>query len=212
MSEKKLVETPNKDTGEIPDVYFLESTDQLKVLSDPLRYRMTLLLNTPQTGAGLARALGLSRAKAHYHLKLLQSAGLVDLHSEAIKDGIVEKYYTVRGRMLDFRRLLPSNRADYLPENVEPETVSAVSGFLSAMLQVSGEKTAKVRGAEALKDAHHFDFESTLSRPQYEELKAKLERIRSEVIALSKDEPDSADMVRFHLTNYLVPLSEGDKD
>ena len=34
--------------------------------------------------AGLARALGLSRPKAHYHLKQLEAVGIARLHSEAL--------------------------------------------------------------------------------------------------------------------------------
>lgn len=210
--DKKTDATGTNDPGTtVPDIYYLESTEQLKVLSEPLRYQMTLLLDEPQTCAGLARALGLSRAKAHYHLKLLQSVGLIRPHSEAIKDGIVEKYYIVRGRMLNFRRLLPDTEND-LPDNVNAETVSAVSGFLSTMLQVSGQKTANVLESADISKGHYFDFETTLTRAQFDDLKQEFEAIRDRVIAQSKTNQFAEDdaPIRFHLTNYLVPVSDED--
>lgn len=191
--------------GPVPDVYFLESIEQLKALSEPLRYRMTLLLEEPRTCAGLARALGLSRAKAHYHLKVLESVGLAVPHSEAIKDGIVEKYFVVRGRMLNFRALLPEEGVD-LPTNVDPETVGAVTAFLASMLQVSGEKTRTRLGAEDLRQGHYFDFEATLTRSQFKTLKTEFETIADRVIADSQADAEGPDLVRVHLTSYLTPL------
>ncbi len=120
----------------VPDIYFLETVEQVKVLGDPLRYRMALLLAQPMTCAGLARALKLTRPKAHYHLKQLESVGVVRPHSQALSNGIVEKFYVTAGRMLHFGKLMP--RDGKLPENVSPETVGAISAFLAAMLQVSG--------------------------------------------------------------------------
>jgi DNA-binding transcriptional ArsR family regulator len=190
----------------IEPVYYLETLEQLKVLSDPLRYRMTLLMERPATCAGLARALGLSRAKAHYHLKLLESHGLVRPHAEAIKDGIVEKYFVVRGRMLDFSRLMPQDE-DAIPGNVAPETVGAIGGFLAAMLQVSGDETRRLESSHALKNSHYFDFEATVSRAEFDRLRAELAELRARVIDRSAASPlDPKDTVRFHITNYLTPL------
>ena len=187
------------------DVYYLETLDQLRVLADPLRYRMALLLEEPATCAGLARALGLTRAKAHYHLKLLETHGLVRPHSEALKAGIVEKYYVVRGRVLDFGRLMPASE-DRIPGNVAPETVGAIGGFLAAMLQVSGERTRTASAPDALRKGHWFDFEATVDAAAFEEIRADLVALRERVLSAGRAPDPAEGAVRFHLTNYLTPL------
>ena len=211
MSDPALAPSARTSPPEVPDVYYLETLDQLRVLSDPLRYRMALLLETPATCAGLARALGLSRAKAHYHLKLLDAHGLVQPHSEALNNGIVEKYYVVRGRMLDFSRLMPLSEAE-IPANVAPETVGAIGGFLAAMLQVSGEQTRGVASPGALSRGHYFDFEATVDAETFEAIRSDLRALRQRVLAAGRTEADGSGTkaVRFHITNYLTPLESSE--
>ncbi|MBS1164459.1 MAG: hypothetical protein H6R00_484 [Proteobacteria bacterium] len=192
----------------IPDVYYLESLEQLRALAEPLRYRMSVLLDRPMTCAGLARELGIARPKAHYHLKLLEQVGLVRFHSEGMAHGIVEKFYVVVGRMLDFSRLLPTGNA-LLPDNVSPETVSAVSDFLAAMLDVSRLKTKQLAAEAQLGHSHYFDFESELTPEQYDAVKARLKALKDEILAMTRQNDGlgkfpHADLVPFHLTNYLT--------
>jgi len=172
------------DAEAVPDVYFLESIEQVKVLGDPLRYGMALLLARPMTCAGLARALGLTRPKAHYYLKQLESLGVVRRHSKALSNGIMEKFYVTVGRMLHFGKLLP--RDGQLPANVSPETVGAISGFLAAMLQVSGDRTRSVADAGGREDSHYFDFEARLTRSQSDEVREKLASLSEQVIAMTE--------------------------
>jgi DNA-binding transcriptional ArsR family regulator len=61
----------------IQDIYYLERIEQLEAIADPIRYRMCLMMTEPRTGAQLARALGITRARAHYHLNKLKEVGLV---------------------------------------------------------------------------------------------------------------------------------------
>lgn len=196
------------DTALIPDVYFLETVEQVQALADPLRYRMALLLIRPMTCAGLARALGLTRPKAHYHLKQLESVGLARRHSDALSNGIVEKYYITAGRMLHFGRLMPQGGQQ--PANVSPETVSAISAFLAAMLQVSGDRTRAVAGAGALEAGYYFDFEARLTPEQFEDVRSRLETLSTDIIAMTRAaEAEPAERtLPFHLTTYLTRLSD----
>lgn len=213
MSQPRLFDPDQRQDlvpdGEPPqDVYFLESIEQVKVLGDPLRYRMALLLARPMTCAGLARALGLTRPKAHYHLKQLESVGVVRRHSEALSNGIMEKFYVAAGRMLHFGKLLPRNAE--LPENVSPETVGAITGFLAAMLQVSGDRARSVANAGTLDDGYYFDFEARLTRSQFDTVREKLVTLSEQIIAMTKaGAADPAEeCVPFHLTNYLTRLPD----
>ena len=209
MTEQMRTSTADQD---LPEVYYLETLDQLKVLAEPIRYRMTILLETPTTAASLARKLGLTRPKAHYHLKQLEAVGLVRPHSEGLNNGIVEKFYIVSGRILDFSNLMPS-KGDMIPENVSPETVGAITSFLSAMLQVSGEKTRDAVDAGSLGRNHYFDFESEVTPEQYAILRARLGQLREDSLAMARETraAGAPETLRFHMTNYLTAIT-GDRD
>ncbi|RKQ34598.1 ArsR/SmtB family transcription factor [Oceanobacillus halophilus] len=72
----------------------IDSYDQLKAISDPLRAKMMMrLIEKPFTGQQLAELLDLSRAKIHYHLKELAKNGLIKVVKTEEKNGIVQKFY-----------------------------------------------------------------------------------------------------------------------
>jgi len=196
---------------EIADVYYLKSPSQLKVLAEPIRYRMCLLLTKPHSCAAVARSLKITRPKAHYHLKKLESVGLVRPYSEAVVNGIVEKYYLVIGRMLDFSHLVPRSN-EVLPDNVSAEVVGAISDFLSSMLDVSRENALAAYESHALGKSYFFDFDSVMTRDQLDAIKAKMVALREEVIALSHQNlagtQDGLDLVPFHMSAYISPKKD----
>ena len=108
--------------------------------------------------------------------------------------------------MLDFSRLIPRDNT-LLPDNVTPETVSAISAFLGAMLQVSGEKVrALPDSADRLQGSRYFDFEGELPRAVYEDIRTRQRALDNEIVALTRDHAPGRgeDRVRFHVTNYLT--------
>ncbi len=211
MTQGQVAKPIAAEGNDIPNVYFLESLSQLKALAEPLRYRMCLLLNKPMTSAGLARELGIARAKAHYHLKQLEAAGLARFHSEGLSHGIVEKFYVIVGRMLDFSHLMPKSDK-LISSNVTPETVGAVSDFLSVMLEVSRDEALKEQDGAQLDKGHYFDFDSLLTLEQFAKIKGRLKALRSDILDMTRENETQRsfrnDLVRFHLTNYLTLLTQ----
>jgi len=202
-TKKQQAETVAGPVAEIPDVYFLETPAQLKTLSEPMRYRMCLLLNTPMTCAALARELDVARPKAHYHLKLLESVGLVKLHSEELVNGILEKRYITVGRMLDFTQLLPTSN-EQIPANISAKTISSISGFLGSMLAVSRE--VALANPSDVQQGHFFDFHAELTNDQYDGVKDRLSELREDIIKMTGENAraeDKTDQQSFHLTTYL---------
>lgn len=191
----------------IPDIFYLSTLDQIRAMADPLRYQMCLLLSRPMTGAGLARSLNIARPNAHYHLKFLEGVGLVRPHSEDASSGIVEKYYVIVGRVLDFTRMMPRTDA-LIPDNVSPATVGAISDFLATMLEVSRYKTLHAIDQSAVRDGHYFDFESYLTGAQFAAVLARLETLREDIVHMTRANESAAgiraDLVQFHLTNYFI--------
>jgi len=88
----------------------LHTYDQLKILSDHRRLAiLKQLMANPATLSQLGRALGEHPAWIRHHLKLLESAGLVELSEVKVSDGYLEKYYRAKARAFLCQELvLPS--------------------------------------------------------------------------------------------------------
>ncbi|WP_010632570.1 ArsR/SmtB family transcription factor [Sporolactobacillus vineae] len=72
----------------------IKNLNQLKVLSDPFRSQlMMLLIEKPYTGQQLAEHFNLSRARVHYHLHELEKNHLIELVRTEEINGIVQKFY-----------------------------------------------------------------------------------------------------------------------
>lgn len=71
-----------------------ERISELRATAHPLRLQMlSLLTGASLSAAEVARELGTSQANASYHLRLLHSAGLLELAGEeAVRGGRAKKY------------------------------------------------------------------------------------------------------------------------
>lgn len=80
-------------------IFILETYEQLKVISDPLRTKMLIyLVEQPHTGQMLAQELNLSRAKVLYHLRELEKHGIIQLVRKEERAGNVLKFYQAVAR------------------------------------------------------------------------------------------------------------------
>src|SRR3954451_1932983 len=75
------------------DVLFLDRLEQDAALFKPRPVEVLRLLAEPRTCTEIGRELGDSPQKVYYHVKRLQSAGLVELVDERRVCGIVEGIY-----------------------------------------------------------------------------------------------------------------------
>jgi len=108
---------------DIPEMYNLETVEQLRAIADPLRVRIVdALSQRALTATGLGEALGLPANKAHYHVRELEKVGLARLVETREKGGILEKYYRAVARTLD----VPGA----LLRTVPPDESVAVAGDL----------------------------------------------------------------------------------
>ncbi len=69
----------------------IESVAQAAALMNPLRLRLLDELHEPDSATGLARKLDLPRQKLNYHLRELESQGLVEFVEERRKGNCVER-------------------------------------------------------------------------------------------------------------------------
>ncbi|WP_298460982.1 helix-turn-helix domain-containing protein [uncultured Cellulomonas sp.] len=91
------------------DVEVIESAPAAAAALDPVRSRLLGELAVPASAAGLAERVGIGRQKVNYHLRALESHGLVTLSEERRHGGITE-------------RVLQASAASYV---VSPAAVTA---------------------------------------------------------------------------------------
>jgi DNA-binding transcriptional ArsR family regulator len=75
----------------VRDVEVIEDAGAAAVALDPLRARLLSELAEPGSAATVAARVGLARQKVNYHLKALESHGLLELAEERMRGGITER-------------------------------------------------------------------------------------------------------------------------
>ncbi|MGH9286967.1 MAG: winged helix-turn-helix domain-containing protein [Acidimicrobiales bacterium] len=73
------------------DVEVIEDASAAAVALDPLRARLLSELAEPGSAATVAARVGMARQKVNYHLKALESHGLLELAEERMRGGITER-------------------------------------------------------------------------------------------------------------------------
>lgn len=76
------------------EVHILHTLEEVNIVSDPIRLKIIMTLGaTPKTAQDLSDALGVSRSKIHYHLKILEQNGIVEVVDTELINGITQKYF-----------------------------------------------------------------------------------------------------------------------
>jgi DNA-binding transcriptional ArsR family regulator len=114
----------------------VETTEQIKAFTDPLRVRVLRMLSSrAATNQQAADALGEPQAKVLYHIRFLLDVGLIRLVDTQIKGGNVEKYYRAVAQIFDLRPPPDTDEqtnlalSDSLIENMRFEFLSSVVRF-----------------------------------------------------------------------------------
>lgn len=76
----------------------LRDPRQLRALADPHRLEILDALRSPDSAAGVARALGRSRQSVNYHVKALLKAGLLEKAGSRRSGNFVEQLYRAAAR------------------------------------------------------------------------------------------------------------------
>jgi DNA-binding transcriptional ArsR family regulator len=77
----------------VADVDVIEEPKRARALLDVTRLELLQNLTEPASAAGLARRLELPRQRVNYHLRELESQGLVELEQERRRGNAVERIY-----------------------------------------------------------------------------------------------------------------------
>lgn len=103
------------------DVEVIDDPAAAAAAMDPIRARLLAELTEPGSAAGLAARVGISRQKVNYHLRALESHGLVELAEVRMRGGITERLlqataasYVVSPAALGATGVDPDKTADHL--------------------------------------------------------------------------------------------------
>src|SRR5689334_7017989 len=117
-------------------VHIVETPEQIKSFTDPLRARVLRVLSSrAATNQQVADALGEPHAKVLYHIRFLLDAGMIKLVDTQIKGGNVEKYYRAIARLFDIRPPADTDEATNLAlsnsllENMRHEFLASVMQY-----------------------------------------------------------------------------------
>lgn len=77
-------------------ITYLDQPEQVRLALSPLRRELLQRLREPASATQLAEAMGLPRQRVNYHLRALESGGLVELVQERPRRGCVERILRVR--------------------------------------------------------------------------------------------------------------------
>lgn len=193
------------------DIFFFESIEQIQATADPIRWKiLNLLIDRPMTGSQLARALGIRGPLAHYHLKLLEKANLVEFTEERPLGGVVERYY---------RAIAREFRTDHLVDRYRIGDESNGSGILAgevvrnmmlAMLEIARIDLAHPELLPLFaKSGFNFQSEVNLTQSQTNEFIRDLRQVAERYQQISTEnrssEQQGLNEVRF--TWLLTPVS-----
>jgi molybdate-binding protein len=113
----------------------LRTFDRIKLLADSRRITiLRMLMSSPATLTHLARALGQSPAWVRHHIKLLESADLVEIVEIRTTGTVTEKYYRAKAGALFIQELI-------LPKSKKPTVI--FSGSHDLALEVATSSLSK---------------------------------------------------------------------
>jgi DNA-binding transcriptional ArsR family regulator len=140
----------------------LETPEQIKAFTDPLRLRvLRILRERPATNQQIADELGEPHAKVLYHIRFLLEAGLIKLIDTHIKGGNVEKYYRAVARIFDLRPAQQDTETDIALINSMVDTLRA---DLIASVVATPDFPAQMRFARSnLTPDRQAEFDSRLA-------------------------------------------------
>ncbi|OIK15376.1 transcriptional regulator [Bacillus sp. MUM 116] len=170
-------------------ILIIETYEQLKAISDPLRTKMLIyLVEQPHTGHMLANELNLSRAKILYHLRELEKHGIIMLVKKEERGGNILKYYQAVAR-----GFIP---ADHLLNFVETKEATRQS-----FLEVINRAKTRVLTAPAesfeLNSSNVEEWlnmsvqrEYSLSKEQFLEFTFQYRKLLDSLLENNSDDPD----------------------
>ena len=165
---------PGQPTDDIPDVFELETLEQLRAIADELRTRIAeALTHRPMTVTQLGEMLGQAPAKIHYHVRELERVGLVRLVATREKSGILEKYYRAIAKTFTASKTLLMNAPT-------DETFAAMRSFLDNTTRAFLRASEYTFRHQLWENPKVWGLSTTQVWVTFDEMKALAQRVQAE--------------------------------
>jgi DNA-binding transcriptional ArsR family regulator len=177
-------------------VLVVETSEQLKAFTDPLRVRvLSILTRRSATNQQISDLLGEPHAKVLYHIRFLLEVELIRLINTQIKGGNIEKYYRAVASVFDLRS--PAGNAEQDIALLHPILDNLRSDLISSAIQFPDF-------------VNRFNNRSLcLTQEQLEEFDTRLNALITEMHAAQADANNpKATMLRFTSFLYCDPREE----
>jgi len=129
---------------ELPLNLDINTTQQFKAISDPVRTRiLSIIRHQPATAKQIADRLGATPGSIGHHLHVLEAAGLAQVVARRITRGIIAKYYTRSARIFTYN--LPQEMLD-VGYSVSLDIVNHARDELAEAIMSYGEEACLANG------------------------------------------------------------------
>ncbi|HET7627894.1 MAG TPA: winged helix-turn-helix domain-containing protein [Bacillales bacterium] len=185
------------------DIYFIETIEQLKVISEPLRIQILWELDEgPKTGKMVADDLELPPSKVRYHIKELEKAGLIQLVKTEEKNGILQKFYQPVAKEISLEKIIPK-----VNKHVEGyENLFRENGLV--LLDKTKSILRKMEGSNLKFDFMWFE-DVWLNEEELSELKAKIKDVSN---YLRGHRTKRQETERYHISALSFPYPEAEEE
>lgn len=141
--------------------------EQQKVISHPLRSDIVLLLATnTMTAKQVALHFNKTAGSVHYHIKLLYTHGIIDIHHTNLVNGIIEKYYQSKATQFYLESIKPIQE---LFENVHslPLSINELETFNEEIRELILKYELNAKSKDGVRRFNHevrFSIEEKTSK------------------------------------------------
>ena len=214
------MEAPTLDGGEqaqmeptILDTYYLQNAEQLRAIAESTRWRMlNLLIGKPLTGSQLARLLKISRPRAHYHLRVLEKAGLIQFVEERQRQHMLERYY--RAIAVTYRTDNVLAQAGQSAESNSGGEAGALYTIMRSMLsQVEVDISNPAVPFSLSSNIFNWQGDVRMSPPQFEQIRQELRQLVAhfnEIERQNQATPSDHSTPAFRYTLLLTPTASAE--
>jgi DNA-binding transcriptional ArsR family regulator len=193
----------------LPNLYELDSIEQIQALSAPIRYRMLVLLTErAMTAAQLARALNISRQRAHYHLKVLERNRLASFVGTEINGEMVERYYRAYAFIHSYRSLV-DRYYQTQPKREANRLMKAINEFVLTLIDEARENLLKSDYLEQFQLSYQFDSPLLLNQEQAKTLREEIIDLCHRYLEIdhqNRMQEPSQELIRLRNSIFLGPV------
>lgn len=164
-----LAESVPVTMPELPATLRVETVEQFRAASDPIRVKILGIIQTqPATAKQIAERLGATPGAIGHHLHILEETGLAQVVARRLVRGVVAKYYTRTARLFEF--------------SLPPELVGLTDHSLDIMTIARAQLAEAIQGdAEAV---HFMAFpHARLGPERAQHYQERLEALLADLLA-----------------------------